>query len=303
VHVILRGAAAVAAGALVLAGGAGAAAGAVGSTAIGRPTISGITPSRVSTAGGSTVTIIGKDFNDASTVTFGGATATSYTVVSSTKITAVAPAGTSGSAPVAITTPEGDSLVTNKTVVGYRTPLSVDATSNPAAKAGGGPLVLTITGGTLGTTAKEFAKESISVLFDKVKLPATYVDETHLRFTVPPTPADSAKVTVMHDEIPGDTSTITLAPVVTSLSVKYSTLAGGVKTVIRVAGASIGDTTDFLFGENPADCLKEGSVANPTFTCWVPAAEEPGPVAVSFTSGSGQPSRYTAAALFSYTEN
>jgi hypothetical protein len=300
VHVILRGVAAVAAGALVLAGGAGAASAA--GPAI-RPVISGLTPAKVSTAGDSTVIIIGKGFEDVSAVTFGGAAATSYTVNSVTKITAVAPAGTSGSAPVAVTTADGDSLVTNKTAVLYRTPLDVDTTGNPTAKAGGGPLVLTVTGGTLGSTAKEFAKENISVLLDKVKLPASYVDETHLKITVPPTPADSAKLAVLHDEIAGDNATITLAPVVTSLSVKYSTLAGGVKTTVKVAGANINDTTDFMFGENPADCLKEGSVANPSFVCWVPAAEEAGPVSVTFVSGSGTPSRYTVASLFSYTDN
>ncbi|MBB2941668.1 hypothetical protein FB565_001372 [Actinoplanes lutulentus] len=323
-HVILRGAAAVAAGALVLTGAASSAAfGAAGGVAsgsaggvafgsaittgaaqqVGRPTISGISPSRVSTAGGTSVTLVGKDFTDVSGVSFGDAPASSYTVVSSTKITAVAPEGLSGAVPVVVAAAEGDSLVTKISVVTYRAPLGIDTSGDPVAKAAGGPLVLTVTGGTMGATPQEFAKEAISVLVNKVKVTASYVDATHLKITVPATPADTAQVAVVHDSIVGDTATITLAPVITSLSVRYSTLAGGVKTVVKVAGASIGDSTDFMFGENPADCTKEGSVASPSFICWVPAAEEAGPVAVSFTSGTDVDSVYTAAALFSYTDN
>ncbi|BBH66892.1 hypothetical protein ACTI_35770 [Actinoplanes sp. OR16] len=299
--VLLRGAAAVAAGALVLAGGAAAAAPV---TALaGRPTISGITPSRVSTAGGNTVTITGKNFAEVSSVTFGGADATSYNVVSSTKITAVVPAGTSGAAPLVITAAEGETLVTKTTVVNYRTPLGVDTSGNPVAKAGGGPLVLTVTGGTLGANSKEFAKEIVSVLFNKNKVTASYVDETHLKITVPAGIAESAQVTVIHDQIPGEPATITLVPVVTGLSVKSSTLAGGVKTVVKAAGANIGEATDFMFGENPADCVKQGSAASPSFVCTVPAADEAGPVVVSFTSGAGTASRFTSTATFSYTDN
>ena len=303
--VILRGAAAVAVGALVLAGGVGAASAAPATASVlaGRPAISGITPSRVSTAGGSTVTITGKNFTEVSAVTFGGADATSYTVASSTKITAVVPAGTSGAAPLVITTPEGESLVTKTTVVNYRTPLGVDTSGNPVAKAGGGPLILTITGGTLGATSKEFAKELVSVVFNKTKTTALYVDETHLKINVPAGTAESATVTVVHDQIAGEPATITLVPVVTSLSVKYSTLAGGVTTVVKAAGASIADAKDFTFGDNAAECVRQGAPTSPAFLCTVPPATVSGPVAVSFTSGSGTRSRFTAAATFSYTDN
>ncbi|WP_433829251.1 IPT/TIG domain-containing protein [Actinoplanes sp. CA-015351] len=299
-HVILRGAAVVTAGALILAGGAGAASGAAPAA---RPVVSGITPAKVSTAGGGTVTIVGKGFADVSTVTFGELEATSFDVVSTTKITAVVPAGSGGAVPVTVTAADGDSLVTKTTVVTYRTPLGIDVSDNPVAKASGGPLVLTVTGGTIGATPQAFAKELISVLVNRVKAKASYIDEDQLAITVPAIPADSAEVTVVHDSIAGETATITLAPVVTSLSVKYSTLAGGVKTIVKVAGASIGDSTDFMFGGNAADCSKEGSVASPSFICWVPAAEEAGPVVVSFTSGSGVDSSYTSAAMFSYTDN
>ncbi len=72
------------------------------------PTItSNVSPASGSTAGGTSVTMTGTNFTGATGVTFGGAAATSVTVVNSTTITAVTPAGTAGTASVIVTTPAG----------------------------------------------------------------------------------------------------------------------------------------------------------------------------------------------------
>ncbi|WP_229073773.1 IPT/TIG domain-containing protein [Actinoplanes sp. DH11] len=299
---MLRSSAAVAAGVFVIAG-AGAAAGAVRAAAPPLPAVSGITPAKVSTAGGTTVTITGRNFTEVTAVTFGGAAATSYTVTSITRITAVVPEGSSGAAPVTVTAAGGESPAGTRSVVTYRTPLGIDTSANPVAKASGGPVILTVTGGTLGATAKDFGKEAVSVLFNNRRISALHVDENRLKITVPATAADSAQVSVLHDTVAGEPATITLAPVVTSLSVKTATVAGGVRATIRAAGANIAEASDFRFGDNPAECTRQGSTLSPSFVCVVPASDEAGPVAVTFTSGSGTPSRFTAAATFSYTDN
>jgi hypothetical protein len=67
------------------------------------PTISSFTPT--SSGGGVTVTITGTNFLDVNAVTFGGTPAASFVVVSTTSITAVVAAGTSGS--VAVTNSGG----------------------------------------------------------------------------------------------------------------------------------------------------------------------------------------------------
>ena len=71
------------------------------------PTITSITPTSGSTAGGTTITITGTNLTSATSVTVGGVAATSVVVVSSTSITAVTPAGSIGVVSVALTTPGG----------------------------------------------------------------------------------------------------------------------------------------------------------------------------------------------------
>ncbi|MDR3673377.1 MAG: IPT/TIG domain-containing protein [Holophaga sp.] len=69
------------------------------------PNVTGITPSSGPAAGGTTVTLTGTGFMGASSVPFGSTAATSFTVVSDTKVTAVTPAGSAGSVAVTVVNP------------------------------------------------------------------------------------------------------------------------------------------------------------------------------------------------------
>ncbi|WP_436522102.1 IPT/TIG domain-containing protein [Actinoplanes sp. HUAS TT8] len=272
------------------------------------PGVVSVVPTKLSSIGGTLVTVsgngfLGVDASDPQAVMFGDAAATAVTVVSATKITAVAPAGANGPATVKITSTGGSSEANNSSKVNYRAALGVDITDNPTAKASGGPLLLTISGGTVGGSAKEFTAERIAVLAGKKSLTATWVDETHVRVLMPALATDTASLTVTHDNIAGEASDVSIAPVVTSLSAKSDTIAGGTRVVVRVAGASAADSTGFKFGDNPAECVKQGSGSTLAFQCTVPTATQGGPVAVSFTSGSGKASHFTAASIFSYTDN
>ena len=72
------------------------------------PTVTAISPASGLTSGGTTITLNGTNFFGASSVTVGGALATSVNVVSATVLTAVTPAGSIGSAvSVSVTTPGG----------------------------------------------------------------------------------------------------------------------------------------------------------------------------------------------------
>jgi hypothetical protein len=300
VKTLLRGAAAVTATTALLAVTGVAAMAA----AVTVPAVTTVSPAKISAAGGATVTLTGSKFTGATGVTFDGVAATSFTVASSTRITAVAPAGTNGAAAIAVTTPGGTNAESSRSRITYRTVLGVDTADSPTVKAGGGPVVLTVTGGTLGATAKEFGSEFVAVLLNgKTRLFATWVDETRIRVVVPATAADAAELTVVHDTIAGAPATITLAPVVTNLTVKASPVGGGGTTVVKVAGADIANATGFRFGDVAATCTKVGTSTNIQFSCVVPPAAAAGPVVVSFTSGSGKPSRFTAAAAFAYTQN
>jgi hypothetical protein len=75
------------------------------------PTVTGITPSTGSAAGGTSVTITGTGFTGATAVTFGSTPATDVAVVSDNSITATAPAGTAGTVDVTVTAPGGTSAI------------------------------------------------------------------------------------------------------------------------------------------------------------------------------------------------
>ena len=94
------------------------------------PTVTSISPTSGSTAGGTTITITGTDFTGATAVTIGGTAATNVTVVNSTTITATTPAGTAGTASVLVTTPGGTNAA--NTLFTYNAPIFPGAGTTPA---------------------------------------------------------------------------------------------------------------------------------------------------------------------------
>jgi len=79
-----------------------------GSQLPGSPMVTSVTPSTGVPTGGNTVTITGTGFTGATSVTFGGVAATSFTVVNDTTITSVVPSGsTTGAVSVIVTTAVG----------------------------------------------------------------------------------------------------------------------------------------------------------------------------------------------------
>jgi YVTN family beta-propeller protein len=87
---------------------AGIAVGSAGTPAA-PPTVTLVSPSSGTTAGGTAVTITGTNFTGATQVTFAGVAAPSFTVVNATTITATTPSGTAGARSVVVTTPGGSS--------------------------------------------------------------------------------------------------------------------------------------------------------------------------------------------------
>lgn len=134
------------------------------------PFITDISPAAGPIAGGTIVTITGVGFTGATAVTFGGTAATAFTVVSSTQITATAPAHASGIVNVVVTGPDGSSPTdgTDDDYAYGATPTitAVSPTSGPTA----GGTTVTITGtGFTGATAVKFgsvAATSFTVVSD-----------------------------------------------------------------------------------------------------------------------------------------
>ncbi|MBL0153318.1 MAG: IPT/TIG domain-containing protein [Chitinophagaceae bacterium] len=117
------------------------------------PVITSFTPFSGGT--GTSVIITGSNFTGANTVSFGGTSASSFTVNSSTNITAIVGAGASGS--VAVTTPNGTVSMAGFVFI----PAPVISSFTPAS--GGTGVVVTITGSNFtGATAVRFGGTSAS---------------------------------------------------------------------------------------------------------------------------------------------
>ena len=78
------------------------------------PVVTGLAKTSGPATGGTKVVIKGTDFNGATSVRFGSAPATSYTVnKAGTRITAYSPPGAAGPVAVTVTTPGGTSPLTS----------------------------------------------------------------------------------------------------------------------------------------------------------------------------------------------
>ncbi|MET0394398.1 MAG: FG-GAP-like repeat-containing protein [Chitinophagaceae bacterium] len=143
-----------------------------GFTWVPAPGISSFTP--VSASAGATVTITGTNLNNASSVSFGGAPASSFTVLSNTSIAAVVGLGVSGT--VAVTTPGGAASMNGFTYVASPPPVITSFT--PATGAVGTPVVI---------TGMNFNPDPArnTVYFGAVKAVVTAASATSLTVTAP----------------------------------------------------------------------------------------------------------------------
>ena len=150
------------------------------------PTVTAVSPNDGPEAGGTSVTITGSNFNEATAVTFGPSEATSFKVESDTSIIAVAPAGTS-TVDVTVSTPGGTSTTSSADEFSYVPPPTVTAVSpNDGPEAGG--TSVTITGTNLeGTTSVDFGMSTAT---------SFTVDSASEITAVSPTGAGAEDVTV-----------------------------------------------------------------------------------------------------------
>ncbi|MEV4510246.1 IPT/TIG domain-containing protein [Dactylosporangium sp. NPDC049525] len=194
--------------------------------AVPAPVVASLSPSSGSTLGGTSVVITGTNLTAASAVTFGGVNATSFTVDSSTQITAVSPAGTAGAKNVVVTTPTGPSVAVTFTYQLPSAPVVSSLSPTTGTTLGGTSVVVTGTGFT-GASA---------VTFDGVNATSYTVDSATQITAVSPAGAAGARDVVVTTT--GGSSTavsftyVTPTPVVSSLSPTTGTTYGGTSVVI-----------------------------------------------------------------------
>ncbi|MFF7650559.1 IPT/TIG domain-containing protein, partial [Streptomyces sp. NPDC007983] len=106
------------------------------------PVLSGVSPAQGPAAGGTTVTLTGSGLAGATAVRFGSTNASSFTVVSPSQITAVAPPGAAGPVQITVTGPGGTSNGVTYTYVAGPVLSGVSPAQGPAA----GGTTVTLTG-------------------------------------------------------------------------------------------------------------------------------------------------------------
>jgi hypothetical protein len=211
------------------------------------PVVTGLSPAKVSVAGGASVTAA---VRNAATTT----AATSVTLVSATDpavtvtapITAhsasgvtftvpAAPNGAQGNFHVQITGQGGTSISTNSDVLGYRTPVSASTTATVASAVGGS--VVTLTGSGFGTTATAFAQNLLTATVAGKPAPLHWVSDTALTVTLPAgTPGAAASLVLLHDTVPGPPVTgVTYVAIVSANSTPAGP-TGGWTTKLTGAG-------------------------------------------------------------------
>jgi hypothetical protein len=145
--------------------------------------LTGLNPAKGPVSGGNTVTITGQNLLNPVSVSFGGAAATNITEISSTELTAEAPAG-SGGTQVTVTTPGGPSNPLPYTYLPALT-LSGIAPAQGPTSAGN---VVTLTGTGLAFTT--------NVTFGATPAAFSVVSDTEVTATVPSGAAGTVNVTV-----------------------------------------------------------------------------------------------------------
>ena len=167
---------------------------------LAKPIVTGISPAAGPTGGGTVVTITGTGLTGTSSVSFGGVSATSFTVVNDTTITATSPAGSAGPVDIEITTPGGVSSLSNADKFAYLSTPAITSI-NPGAGPTAGGTKVTITGTHFtGATEVDFAGVAATNVI--------VVNDTTITVISPAGVAGNADITVV---TPGGTSAVSPA--------------------------------------------------------------------------------------------
>lgn len=241
------------------------------------PTVTGLDPSGGSLLGGTSVTVTGTGFTGATAVKFGAVAATSFAVVSDTRLTAVAPAYAGARVvDVTVTTAAGQSTPLEAGKYSYGP--SVTAVSPVSGPASGGTLV-TLTGtGFSGATLVKFGSE-----------PAAVISLSDTRITVISPAHASGAVDVLVTTSAGTsqaspTARFTYAglPAVTGLTPDHGPAVGG--TTVTITGTDFSGATAVRFGASPATSFVVVSAT--TITAVTPAGSGTVPVTVVTPMGT-----------------
>ncbi len=253
------------------------------------PKVSFVVPSAGPVAGGTVVTLTGRNFTGTTSVKFGAVSA-SFTVNSDTTITTTSPAGAAGTVDITVTA-NGTSATGLSDRFTYA-PVPALGAITPAVGPLAGGTSVTLTGTNLGTvTAVKFGASDA----------ASFYAESETRI-IAVSPAGTPGAVDIVVTTGGGTTPITAAnrftyiavPTITGLAPARGSLGGG--TTVMISGTALATTSAVRFGTSNAASFTVNSDTSITATTPAGAA---GPVDVSVTTVGGT-STATAADQFTY---
>jgi hypothetical protein len=193
------------------------------------PTVAGLSLTSGPAAGGTTVTIIGANFDDASAVDF-GSVAGEIVSITSTQIVATSPAGVGGMVDVTVTTPGGVSDTSWADQFTYITAPAVDSLSSSTGPATGGGTVYVYGSELQGATAVNFGQTAGTIVAD---------GSTFLIAAAPAGSAGTVDVTVTTSYGMSATSPADLFTYVASPTTAAASFTLEENTMLSVAGPGV----------------------------------------------------------------
>lgn len=247
------------------------------------PTVTKVTPATGITTGGTTVTITGTHLTGATAVRFGTSSATKFTLLNSTTISAVIPSHAAGTVSVSVSTAGG--TATDSTSFTYVYPAPTITKITPITGATTGGTRVTITGTHLtGVSAVDFGATAGTSVTSKSSTQLTVLTPAHRPGAVP------VSVTAR-----GGTTTratgftfVTPSPAITGVTPNTGSTKGG--TVVSIAGHFLTAASAVTFGGSAATTVKVVSATRITATTPAHAA---GWVTVTVTTPSGTATKST----------
>jgi len=207
------------------------------------PTVTSVSPTTGSGAGGTPITITGANIAGATSVSIGGTAATNLVVNSPTSITVTTPAHTAGAVSIEVTTVGGTN--TANTLYTY-SPTVTPSTSNLAINA----TTLTITGAGFDTIA---ANNTVSLSSGTGTVTSATATQLTVTFNTAPTPGTLGAVVTTNGISSGNevnVANIVEVPRITSISPAAGPTAGG--TTITISGLALSNVTAVTIGGNAA---------------------------------------------------
>jgi IPT/TIG domain len=248
------------------------------------PTVSSISPTSGTTAGGTAVSITGTGFLAGATVKLDGTSATGVTVVNSTTITATTAAHAAGAVDVVVTNSDAQSgTLSNGYTYTSPNPAPTVSSISPASgtTAGGTAVSITGTGFLAGATVKLGGTSATGV---------TVVNSTTITATTAAHAAGAVSVVVTNSDAQSGTlsngytyTSPNPAPTVSSISPTSGTTAGGTAVSITGTGFLAGATVSL--GGTAATGV---TVVNSTTITATTAAHAAGAVNVVVTNSDAQ---------------